>query len=383
MRILLATPLYPPDIGGPATYTKELSERLRGEHEITVVAYADSPEEIQGIQLVSISKLQPLPIRLTKYFFALLREAKSCDVIFVQNAVAAGLPAMLAGKIFRKPVLLKFVGDEAWERASQAGITKKRLEEFLATPEGNFKIKLFMWIQGLVLRNVSLVSTPSAYLREELVKAYKVKPERAIVNYNAAEETEVAPFSPQKVHHQIATTARLVSWKGIDGIIRATALVRKRFPDTTLVVAGDGPEMENLKRLVLELNANSFVTLLGRISRTETWQLRKASDVYVLNSTYEGLPHTVLTSFAAEIPTVATNIAGTNEAVYDEDTGLLVEAGDDEALAHAIERYFTDPALCKKVVENGTALLHKKFSWDAHIQSLLSSLEMLATSARS
>lgn len=378
MKLLFATPLYPPDIGGPATYTKELAERLRDAHEITIVAYADAPESIERVRLIAVSKLQPLPLRLLKYFLALYRAAGACDVIYVQNAVAAGLPAMVVGKLRHKPVVLKFVGDEAWERASQAGQTKKRLEEFLRAPEGNFKIKLFMFIQGLVLRHVSLVSTPSAYLREELVHAYRVLPERAIVNYNAAEETGVAPFVPQRVVHQIATTARLVSWKGIDGIIRATALVRNKFPDAKLKVAGDGPELENLKKLVAELHAESFVTLMGRVSRAETWQLRKASDVYVLNSTYEGLPHTVLTSFAAEIPTVATDIPGTNEAVYHEDTGLLVEPGKEVALAAAVERYFTDPGLCKRVVENGTKLLHKKFSWEAHIASLVSSFESLA-----
>lgn len=378
MKLIFATPLYPPDIGGPATYTHELAERLRHAHEITIVAYADSPEEIDGVTLIAISKLQRLPIRLFKYFFALYRAAKDCDVIYVQNAVAAGLPAMVVGKLRHKPVILKFVGDEAWERASQAGLTHKRLEEFLRAPEGSFKIKLLMYIQGIVLRHVSLVSTPSAYLREELVFAYHVPQERAIVNYNAAEETETAPFVSVRIAHQIATTARLVSWKGIDGIIRATVLVRKHFPDATLVVAGDGPELENLQKLVVELNAGSFVKLLGRVSRAETWQLRKASDVYVLNSTYEGLPHTVLTSFAAEIPTVATDIPGTNEAVYNEETGLLVEPGDDEALAAAVERYFTDPELCKRMVENGTKLLHEKFSWDAHLASLNASFETLA-----
>jgi glycosyltransferase involved in cell wall biosynthesis len=216
-------------------------------------------------------------------------------------------------------------------------------------------------------------------LREELIKTYRVDPSRVAVNYNAADETETTPFPPARVPHQIATTARLVAWKGIDGIVRATALVRKHFPDARLVVAGDGPELENLKKLVYELNAQKFVTLLGRISRAETWHLRKNSAVYVLNSTYEGLPHTVLTSFAAEIPTVATDIPGTNEAIYHEKTGLLVKPGDDAALAAAIERFFTDEALCQSVVKGGTKLLGEKFSWDAHLQTLLGFFDSLVS----
>ncbi len=384
MKILLAAPLYPPDIGGPATYTKELAERLHAEHTLTVVAYADAPQPLPGTKLIAISKHQPMPVRLCKYFFAVYKASKDVDIIYAQNAMAAGLPAMLTGKLRRKPVVVKFVGDEAWERAAQEHQTNKLLEEFLRAPEGNLKIRLMMFIEGLVLRNISTVSTPSAYLREELVRAYKVRPDRAVVNYNAAEETEVAPFTATRVPHQIATTARLVAWKGIEGIIRATVLVRNEVADATLKIAGDGPEMEKLQALVEELGAEKYITLLGRVSRAETWQLRKSSDVYVLNSTYEGLPHTVLTSFAAEIPTVATDIPGTNEAVYHEKTGLLVEAGDDAALAAAIKRYFDDPELCKKMVAGGTKLLHEKFSWSAHLASLIELFDSLvSTSARS
>ena len=112
------------------------------------------------------------------------------------------------------------------------------------------------------------------------------------------------------------------------------------------------------------------VDFLGNISRAETWRLRKQSEVYVLNSTYEGLPHTVLTSFAAEIPTVATDIPGTNEALYHEQTGLLVRPGDDQDLANAIERLLNEPALGIKLAENGTKLLKEKFSWEAHLKTL-------------
>jgi glycosyltransferase involved in cell wall biosynthesis len=100
--------------------------------------------------------------------------------------------------------------------------------------------------------------------------------------------------------------------------------------------------------------------------------------VYVLNSTYEGLPHTALTSFAAEIPMVATDIPGTNEAVYHEKTGLLVKPGDDAALAEAIARIFDNPELGARLVDNGTKLLVEKFSWNSHIKNLLGIFEKVS-----
>jgi glycosyltransferase involved in cell wall biosynthesis len=370
MKIILATPIYPPEIGGPATYTKELCDRLHNIHQLTVIAYTNSMTTFPGTRLVAISKHRPLLIRLIKYFLAVWKESREADLIYVQNAVASGFPVALVSILRGIPFILKFVGDEAWERATQNHLTTKLLENFLRHPDGNWKTGIMMSLQGFVLRRASIVTTPSKYLRDEIVRAYRLDPDKAIVNYNAADETEVLPFETKRIPHQIATTARLVAWKGVDGIIKATAILKKKVPDIKFVIAGEGPEMENLKVLAKDLDVENQVKFLGRVSRAETWQLRKNSEVYVLNSTYEGLPHTVLTSFAAEIPTVATNVSGTNEAIYHEETGLLVAPVNPEELAHAIERLFNDKALCQKLVQNGKRLLKEKFSWEAHIEEL-------------
>lgn len=375
MKIILATPLYPPEIGGPATYTKELAERLRDDHEITIVAYASTSEKIPGTRLITVSKRRPLPVRLLKFTYVLYKAAKGADVIYVQNAVAAGLPAIVVKALRRIPIVIKFVGDEAWERASQLRQTNKQLEAFLAAPEGSSRIRLIMRIQGFVLRHADIVTTPSAYLSEAIIRTYGVRRERTVVNYNAADKTEILPFSGKTTPHQLVATARLVEWKGVDGIIRATARLAQAFPDVRLLIAGDGPEENNLKKLAEELGIQERVIFLGRVSRAETWHIRKSSQVYVLNSNYEGLPHTALTSFAAEIPMVATDIAGTNEAVYDEVSGLLVPPGDDEALTQAITRLFNDSALCARIVQGGKQILAEKFSWEAHIKTLNSILQ--------
>jgi len=382
VKIILATPVYPPEIGGPATYTKELAKRLRDKHKIVIVAYASTSELIEGTTLFVASKRRSLPIRLLKYFSLLYKASRGADVIYVQNAMAAGFPAVIVSILRGIPLVLKFVGDEAWERASQERRTKKRLEEFLKKPDGGWRTCLRMALQGFVLRHADIVTTPSAYLRDVIVHTYRIPSERAVVNYNAGEETETAPFSATPVPHQIVTTARLVEWKGLDGIIRAVAILKKQFPDVRAVILGDGPEEERLKSLAHKLGVAENISLPGRVSRAETWHTRKSSEVYVLNSKYEGLPHTVLTSFAARIPTVATDIPGTNEAVYNEKSGLLVQAGDDQALANAIARLFNDPALRAKVVEGADRILIEKFSWDAHLKTLLAFFESVYSKPR-
>ncbi len=370
MKILLATPIYPPEIGGPATYTIEIAKRLCDQHDITIVAYTNDGVAPRGSKLVKVAKNRSLPLRLASYFFTLFKAAKGADVIYAQNAMAAGLPAMLVGTLRGIPVVIKFVGDEAWERATQARQTTKRLEEFLAAPEGSFKIRLMKWVEGVVLRNVAAVTTPSAYLRDALVKAYRVEEKRGVVNYNAVEDVPV-DASIARVGHQIITTARLVAWKGVDGIIRALAKLTHQFPDATLLVAGDGPEKKSLETLAAELGLQTRVKFLGRVEHDVALLHQQASALQVLNSTYEGLPHIVLESFATKTPIVASNIPGTNETVYHEKTGILVEAGNDGQLAQAVARVFEDAALRGRIVAGGTEILHEKFSWRAHVAGLL------------
>ncbi|MBP9058611.1 MAG: glycosyltransferase family 4 protein, partial [Candidatus Pacebacteria bacterium] len=102
----------------------------------------------------------------------------------------------------------------------------------------------------------------------------------------------------------------------------------------------------------------------------ETWQLRKNSSVYIINSTHESLPISVLTSLSSGIPIIATNVSGIREVVYHEKTGLLVESGDIEGIAKSIIRFFEDENLRKSVVENGKILLKERFSWEVHLSNL-------------
>jgi len=371
MKIVLATPIYPPEIGGPATYVRELATRLAKAEQVTIVALADVGEVVEGVKLVLISKKSGLLSRLTAFFFALLKEAKGANVIYVQNAVAAGLPAVLVGALLKKPVVLKFVGDEAWERATQAGKTQKSLEQFLAAPEGGVKTSIFIAIQKFVLTHASVVVPPSQFLGEILTTYYGVSSEKVLVNYNAFEDAIPAETPKTHTSHQILSVSRLVSWKRVDGIINAFKILKNTFSDATLVIAGAGPEEASLKKLAKDTGLDNSIRFVGRLSHEATQTLERESEVMVLNSTYEGLPHIVLEGFAARTPVVATDIPGTREAVVHEKSGLLVPKGDDATLAVAIERVFTDTALREKVVVGGLQILREKFSWEQHLTTLL------------
>ena len=124
MKIILATPLYPPEISNTASYVKELAKILSSKHEIIVLTYGYMPEKVRGVRIYTINKNKPLPVRLFLYFLALWQISKGTDIIYAQNGASVELPIAIISMLRRIPVVLSFSDSEAYLRASQKGIMR-------------------------------------------------------------------------------------------------------------------------------------------------------------------------------------------------------------------------------------------------------------------
>jgi hypothetical protein len=109
MKILLATPLYPPDVAQPAPYTKELASRLaQAGHDVVAVVYGRLPEPVAGVRIVGVDKRQALPARLWDFYRTLSREAREADIIVAENGPSVELPLL-----FVRGRIVLHVGDRA------------------------------------------------------------------------------------------------------------------------------------------------------------------------------------------------------------------------------------------------------------------------------
>jgi glycosyltransferase involved in cell wall biosynthesis len=154
----------------------------------------------------------------------------------------------------------------------------------------------------------------------------------------------------------VLTPARLHEQKGHAYLLAAAALV----PDATFVLAGDGPLRAELERRARELGVASRCLFLGE--RTDVPDLLASADLFVLPSLWEGLPLSVLEAMAAGCPVVASAIGGTDEAVTDGVTGLLVPPRDPAAIAAAIARLRADPGLARSLGQAGRLRVEQEFS---------------------
>ncbi len=406
MKILIATGIFPPDIGGPATYSHKIAVELtkRG-NSVVVLTYSNEAFQIFNFQfpysgrwpngpyrpifnklpitsdkvesprrsrdnyqlpIVRTSRKSPLFLRYFIYFLKVLWCGRNVDVIFLQDPVSAGLPATLANLFLRKKLVLKVVGDYAWEQAVQIKDLRFKisdnfinLDEFYPFEPSKYppKIRLCQKIQTWVAKRADKIITPSEYLKG-IVKKWGVDGEKILVVYNAADLPEINVQKESGVF-TIISVGRLVSWKGYNGLIEAFAELIKSYPNLRLKIVGEGPEKKNFQFSIINFQLQDKIQLLGALSHEETLKEMAKASLFVLNTAYEGLSHVILEALAVGTPVVTTAAGGNPEVIKDGWNGILVKYNDLEALKSAIIKIIDDKEFRDACVRNGFASLQK------------------------
>ena len=111
-KILIVTGIYFPDIGGPASYTKTLANKLSENFKTTVITYSSvrkhSSDKEANFKIFRIWKKIPWLLRHLSYSWRILREAHRHDFILVFSTINGGVPSLLAARLFKKKIFIKF-----------------------------------------------------------------------------------------------------------------------------------------------------------------------------------------------------------------------------------------------------------------------------------
>ncbi len=145
----------------------------------------------------------------------------------------------------------------------------------------------------------------------------------------------------------VGNLAALVPHKDHDTLLAAALLVLQKRPQTTFLIAGQGPEQERLVKQIKLMGLAGQVFILGHVS--DPGPLLRALDVFVLSSWGEGMGSVLLEAAACGVPIAATTAGGIPEIVADGSSGLLVPTRDPEALAGAIGRLLGDQVLAQRL----------------------------------
>lgn len=333
MIILIATGLYPPESGGPSTYSKLLADKL--------------PALGFEVRVLPFSQVRHLPkvVRHIAYFFACMRQARGAQVVYAQDPVSVGFPAWLASLLLGKKFMVRLGGDYAWEQARQRHSITDELDDF-QTKRYGLRTEALRSLQRFVTQRARAVVVPSEYMRAIVSKwTAPAKVHRIYSSINLPPPAELPASRPEGF--LVLSIARPVPWKGLEGLARAVA----RDAAWTLKVVNDLP----------------YPQAMGWV---------KSADVFVLNSTYEGLSHLLVEAMSLGTPVIATRVGGNPELLTDGETGLLIPPKDDDALYAAIKSVHDDREGAKRRILKAQEKV-KEFSMDKAIHSIADLLKQV------
>ena len=360
MRVLVTSPVFPPDLGGPAVYVPSLARFLLDQgHEVRVVAFCSDPEPKGHPFSVQAISRGFLPVRYLRAFFTVFKAAGWADVVYVNEHLA--FLHVLAAKLRRKPVVIRIMVDGAWEISHRKGwCGTDNIVEFQDHKYG-WQVRFVRFLQRRWWSWCTGIISCSEFLRQILLQHHGVAADKVRRIFNAYHGPKAEDVSQTRdearaelgCEHRgklVLTICRLMGWKRVDQLLRALV----ELPgDVHLVVAGDGDMQQEWEALAHDLDVADRVRFLGNVPHSEIPLWIRAADVFALVSEYEGLSHTLLEVQALGTPMVASGVCGNPEVVEDGVNGLLVDPPDASDVARALRMVCADPVLGASFVAEG------------------------------
>ena len=321
MKVLVTVGIFPPDIGGPATFVPKIVNYFQNElnYEIEILTLSDSKNlDIKDRFIVKrIDRNLPIIYRWLKTIFTIYKLGKNKDLIFVNGL---GTESTIANIFLKKKIIRKIVGDPVWERAYNKGKVSENFDEFQVKNYG-FSISLQKKVRNFSIKNSDIVITPSQHLKNFILNlGFKNKIE-TINNGIIIPEESAKKFTNDQTN--ITIVSRLVTHKNIEKIIAAISDLNNSL--IKLNIIGDGPELNQLQSIASRSNNKENVIFHGKLHRDDINSIFLKSDIYVQASNYEGLPHSLLEAMSYGIPVLCTPVGECKELLGNEDRGYKLD----------------------------------------------------------
>lgn len=213
--------------------------------------------------------------------------------------------------------------------------------------------------RGLIVRYLTKKLYPLAsavVLQTRRAQGYFCSLKNSIIISNPI---EVHASKSEMAKNRIVSIGRLSEQKNQKMLIDAFAKIHQKYPKYTLDIYGEGSLRSTLQKQIESLNLDSCVTLRGAVS--DVHQQIADAKLFVLSSDYEGLSNALLEAMMMGLPCISTNCAGSDEYIEHLKNGLLVDVGDTNAMATAIEYMISHPSEAKQM---GTCAKHKSQSFE-------------------
>ncbi len=359
MRVLVTVGIFPPDIGGPATFVPKIAKYFQDElnYEIEILTLSDNKNSNinDDFSVNRIDRNLPIIYRWLKTIFTIYKLGKNKDLIFVNGL---GTETTIANIFLKKKIIRKIVGDPVWERAYSKAKISESFDEFQVKNYG-FSISLQKKVRSFSIKKSNIVVTPSKHLKNFILNlGFKNKIE--IINngvFIPEENTNI--FTNDQIN--ITIVSRLVSHKNIKKIIRAISDLNN--PLIYLNIIGDGPELDQLQKISLESNNKDNIIFHGKLNSDDINHIFLKSDIYIQASNYEGLPHSLLEAMSYGIPVLCTPVGECKEILGNEDRGYILDLPvSKNNIKSKISEIIGEKNIANKKGERGKDFINEKYN---------------------
>jgi len=305
--------------------------------EVQFITYGDSRDRqweshMKGIQLLPIYERLRRPdskiLSLLQSFYVpwiFRHELRQAD-IFKTNQIWGGWVATISKWLFHKPLLVR-CGYEFYDFSRKQ--ERSRLFQSFA-----------YWISWLIYKNANLINVASTLDQNFVEKEFKI--ERSLIELCPNwVDTDIFKTISLEKRNQILFVGRLNLQKNINLLLESI-----NSTDITLNIVGEGELNDQINKWVLKKNIK--VNFLGRIPNNKMPEIYNKYKIYVICSSYEGNPKTLLEAMACGCAVIGTKVPGIKEIIRHEITGILVSE-DPREIRSAINRLLSDQLLCKKL----------------------------------
>jgi len=273
MKILICTGIYPPAIGGPAQYAKNLKEAIEElGHEVSVSTYGTE-------------KLFPTGIRHILFFIKILPKMLKADFCISLDTFSVGLPAALAGVVCRKKTIIRTGGDFLWEGYVERTSKKVLLKDFYQTEKNSFSTKeqIIFKLTSWALCQTHVLVFSTEWQRKIWSVPYALSSLKTVIVENFYGEKILAPKAETKVF--MAGTRKL-KWKNLDVLEKAFSMAKEKDPSLFLDESNYPYEefMEEIKKcyavILVSLGDISPNMILDAIQCNKPFILTKETGLY-------------------------------------------------------------------------------------------------------
>lgn len=375
--LVIAAGIFPPDIGGPATFVSNLAKRLMEKSvKVTIVTYSDvekSVEDDLDYQVVRVPRRLPFGFRHFEYAFWLFLATVNHDLIYAQDITGSGVPALLVKKILDKKMIMRIGGDLLWERCAESGKTNLSMSDFYRS--GAHKSKIIFKVGKKVLDSCDKIFVTAENLRKVYIKYYEVDPTKIEVLHNPLSNFKDFPVfvaSDKTVNQEknILFAGRFVRYKNIHKLINAFLEIYEDIKPAKLILIGEGPELASLRSKVRK-EAGSRVEIIGKMPHNELFRHVGNANLCVSAATTEYNPNFILECLSLG-----------KKVLLNEDNGLTVSLPKDFLFKNEKELKSKMKDLLLSDVDMGVSKeevlnLTEKNSWESIVERHLELFKIL------